>query len=121
MRMLQVTDQNKKEYITLLARHRMTTAIKPYIDSFCGGLWEMVPIDMLQAFSPTELGEVISGFPEIDVNDMQEHTKYEGFEASSQVIRWFWQIVREMPHEEMATLLQFISGAFPLWLFDHGR
>jgi hypothetical protein len=39
----QVTNDSKREYVDLVARHRMTTAIRPQIDAFLSGFWEIVP------------------------------------------------------------------------------
>ncbi len=38
-----VTEETKREYVNLVARHRMTTAIKPQINSFLEGFWDLVP------------------------------------------------------------------------------
>ena len=40
---LQVTNENKREYVDLVAEHRMTTAIRAQTQSFLKGFWEMVP------------------------------------------------------------------------------
>ncbi|DBB00800.1 TPA: hypothetical protein ACH3X1_000730 [Trebouxia sp. C0004] len=40
---IRVTEENKREYVNLVARHRMTTAIKPQINSFLEGFWDLVP------------------------------------------------------------------------------
>ena len=40
---IRVTEATKREYVDLVARHRMTTAIKPQIQAFLGGFWELVP------------------------------------------------------------------------------
>ena len=40
---LQVTNENKREYVDLVAEHRMTTAIRAQTQSFLKGYWEMVP------------------------------------------------------------------------------
>lgn len=34
-----VTNENKRAYVDLVARHRMTTAIRPQIDAFLAGFW----------------------------------------------------------------------------------
>lgn len=39
----QVTNENKREYVDLVAEHRMTTAIRAQIQAFLKGFWEMVP------------------------------------------------------------------------------
>ena len=43
VRCCRVTEENKREYVNLVARHRMTTAIKPQINSFLEGFWDLVP------------------------------------------------------------------------------
>ena len=43
VRCFRVTEENKREYVNLVARHRMTTAIKPQINSFLEGFWDLVP------------------------------------------------------------------------------
>lgn len=40
---IKVTEANKREYVNLLARHRMTTAIKAQLGAFLEGFWELVP------------------------------------------------------------------------------
>ena len=57
---IKVTEATKREYVDLVARHRMTTAIKPQIQAFLGGFWELVPkvrpgIQSL-VFSPVGVG-----------------------------------------------------------------
>lgn len=45
---MQVTNDNKREYVNLVARHRMTTAIRPQIDAFLKGFWEIVPRKLIR-------------------------------------------------------------------------
>lgn len=44
----QVTNDNKKEYVNLVARHRMTTVIRDQIDSFLKGFWDLVPRHLIR-------------------------------------------------------------------------
>jgi hypothetical protein len=44
----QVTNDNKREYVNLVARHRMTTAIRPQIHAFLAGFWEIVPRKLIR-------------------------------------------------------------------------
>lgn len=66
-----MTDDNKEEYVNLLARFKMTESIKDYIKSFCDGLWNCIPIDSLRVFSPEQLGLLISGRPDLSIKEMQ--------------------------------------------------
>lgn len=38
-----VTEENKREYVNLVARHRMTTAIKAQINAFLQGFRDLAP------------------------------------------------------------------------------
>ena len=42
-RVAQVTEENKKEYVNLVAQHRMTTAIREQLQAFLSGFWDLVP------------------------------------------------------------------------------
>lgn len=43
MLVCRVTNENKREYVNLVAWHRMTTAIKAQINAFLTGFWDLVP------------------------------------------------------------------------------
>ncbi len=43
-----MTNENKREYVDLVARHRMTTAIREQLESFQRGFWDVVPKDLIR-------------------------------------------------------------------------
>lgn len=61
-------------------------------------------------FNDHELELLISGLPEIDVDDLRANTEYQGYSSSSTVITWFWEVVREMDEQDLALLVQFVTG-----------
>jgi hypothetical protein len=84
---------NKREYVDLVARHVMTTSIKPQLKAFLEGFWELVPRHLIAIFTDHELELLISGLPDIDVADLKAHTEYHGgYSASSPAVRWFWEV-----------------------------
>ena len=105
-----MTEANKKEYVNLVAEHRMITAIKPQITAFLQGFWELVPKRLISIFNNQELELLISGLPDIYKADLKAHTEYTGYVAGSKVVRWFWEVVDEMDKEDTARLLQFCTG-----------
>ncbi|EIE20172.1 HECT-domain-containing protein [Coccomyxa subellipsoidea C-169] len=107
---IKVTNENKREYVDLVAEHRMTTAIRAQIQAFLKGFWEMVPRDLISMFNDHELELLISGLPEIDVDDLRANTDYHGYSPASPVIQYFWEVVREMDKEDLALLVQFVTG-----------
>jgi E3 ubiquitin-protein ligase HUWE1 len=76
----------------------------------CPGFFEIVPQSLVSIFTEQELELLISGLPDIDVDDWKSNTEYTGYNASSPQIMWFWRAVRSFDKEERAKLLQFATG-----------
>jgi len=64
---------------------------------------------------------LISGLPDIDVDDWKNHTEYHNYSASSPQIQWFWRAVRSFDKEERAKLLQFVTGTSKVPLNGFGQ
>ncbi|KAI8637213.1 hypothetical protein BD408DRAFT_447787 [Parasitella parasitica] len=109
-RNIPVTEANKHEYVTLVTEQKLTTAIKDQINAFVQGFHDVIPAPLIQIFNEQELELLISGLPDIDIDDWKNNTEYQGYAASSPPIQWFWRAVRSFDQEERAKLLQFATG-----------
>ncbi len=105
-----VTEANKREYVQLITEYKLTTAIKPQIDSFLSGFHEIIPAPVISIFNEQELELLISGMPEIDVDDWKNNTEYTGYTIASPQIQWFWRLVRSFDQEYRAKLFVFVTG-----------
>lgn len=109
-RNIKVTEENKHQYVDLVAEHRLTTAIRPQINAFLEGFTELIPRELISIFHDKELELLISGLPDIDLDDMRANTEYSGYSPASPVIQWFWEVVQGLSKEDKARLLQFVTG-----------
>jgi E3 ubiquitin ligase SMURF1/2/E3 ubiquitin-protein ligase NEDD4 len=118
---IMVTPENIDEYLQLSLRHRMLDSIKPQLENFLMGLYEVIPPDLLSIFDYQELDLLLCGIPELDVDDWIRHTEYLGeykkIGEKNQVIQWFWESVRNFSNEERIRLLQFATGFFFIYFF----
>jgi len=105
-----VTNENKEEYVKLITEFKMTTAIKPQINTFLDGFHELIEPQLISMFTPSELELLISGLPDIDIDDLRKNTEYKNYTIDSPLIQWFWQVVSEFTQEDKALLLQFVTG-----------
>uniref|UniRef100_A0A1D1YWP9 HECT-type E3 ubiquitin transferase n=1 Tax=Anthurium amnicola TaxID=1678845 RepID=A0A1D1YWP9_9ARAE len=105
-----VTEENKHEYVDLVAERRLTTAIRPQINAFMEGFNDLIPKDLISIFNDKELELLISGLPDIDLDDLRANTEYSGYNNVSPVIQWFWEVVQSFSKEDKARLLQFVTG-----------
>lgn len=74
------------------------------------GFHDIVPAELISIFNEQELELLISGLPDIDVDDWKNNTEYHNYSASSPQIQWLWRAVRSFDKEERAKLLQFVTG-----------
>jgi E3 ubiquitin-protein ligase HUWE1 len=44
---VQVTQENKREYVQLSAQYRLSSSIKDQIESLLGGFYEIIPKDLI--------------------------------------------------------------------------
>lgn len=107
---IQVTEENKEEYIELMMQWRLTRGQEAQTAYFLEGFSEVVPLEWLKYFDERELELLLCGMQEIDINDWQKNTIYRHYNRSSKQVIWFWQFVREIDNEKRARLLQFVTG-----------
>ncbi|KAK9246420.1 hypothetical protein V1506DRAFT_457070 [Lipomyces tetrasporus] len=108
-----VTEENKHEYVKLVVGYRLLTSVEEQLESFLNGFYDIVPKDLISIFNEQELELLISGLPDIDVDDWRNNTvyvEYQNYSPSSPQIQWFWRAVRAFDAEERAKLLQFVTG-----------
>lgn len=109
-RNIPVTEENKHEYVTLVTEQKLVLAIKDQVNAFLEGFHDIIPASLIQIFNEQELELLISGLPDIDIDEWKANTVYEGYTLSSPQIQWFWRAVRSFDQEERAKLLQFSTG-----------
>lgn len=109
-RNVEVTNENKQEFVRLVVEFKLLTSVKDQMDNFLSGFHGIIPAELISIFNEQELELLISGVPDIDVNDWKSNTEYHQYTAASQQIQWFWRAVRSFDKEERAKLMQFVTG-----------
>ncbi|KAL2758142.1 hypothetical protein ACRALDRAFT_1055137 [Sodiomyces alcalophilus JCM 7366] len=107
---IDVTNENKKEYVDLMVKWRIEKRVEEQFKAFKEGFNELIPQDLINVFDERELELLIGGIAEIDVDDWKKHTDYRGYTESDEVIQFFWQTIRSWDGEQKSRLLQFATG-----------
>ncbi|KAF5298208.1 hypothetical protein FQA39_LY02632 [Lamprigera yunnana] len=119
-----VTNENKINYIHLMAHFRMHVQIKDQTAAFIRGFRSIISPDWLSLFSTPELQRLIAGdnVP-LDLKDLRRHTQYYGgFHDSHRVINWLWDILeKDLTEAEQGMFLKFVTSCSkpPLLGFAH--
>ncbi|CAO1370647.1 unnamed protein product [Diamesa hyperborea] len=107
---IQVTEQNKLEYIQLVCQLKMSGSIKQQLNAFLEGFYDIIPKRLISIFNEQELELLISGLPNIDIEDLRANTEYHKYQVTSIQIQWFWRALRSFDQAERAKFLQFVTG-----------
>ncbi|XP_015788441.1 E3 ubiquitin-protein ligase HUWE1 isoform X3 [Tetranychus urticae] len=109
-RNIEVTEENKHEYVRLVCQEKMTGSIRKQLSSFLEGFYEIIPKRLISIFNEQELELLISGLPNIDIDDLKANCEYHKYQANSLQIQWFWRALRSFDQADRAKFLQFVTG-----------
>ncbi|XP_075161803.1 E3 ubiquitin-protein ligase Nedd4 isoform X4 [Haematobia irritans] len=108
---IEVTDENKDEYIKLVIEWRFVARVKEQMTAFLDGFGSIIPLNLIKIFDEHELELLMCGIQNIDVKDWRENTLYKGdYHQNHIIIQWFWRAVLSFPNEMRSRLLQFVTG-----------
>lgn len=105
-----VTAANADEYASLLVRHRIHE-FDQSISAIRRGLCSVVPEQLLQLISGSDLEVMVCGSPTVDVAVLRQIARYEGHSASDRHIQFFWKVFAErFTDADRAQFLRFVWG-----------
>ncbi|XP_012277229.1 E3 ubiquitin-protein ligase HUWE1 isoform X2 [Orussus abietinus] len=105
-----VTEETKLEYIRLVCQMKMTGAIRKQLNAFLEGFYDIIPKRLISIFNEQELELLISGLPNVDIEDLKTNTEYHKYSPTSLQIQWFWRALRGFDQADRAKFLQFVTG-----------
>lgn len=107
-----VTSQNREQYVEDYIFWLTDKSIRPQYEAFARGFYVCLDRKAVSIFNPESLKGVIEGIQEIDVDALQETTRYEGgYSAGHRVIKDFWHLVRQFQTTELQQLLEFVTAS----------
>lgn len=110
-----VTNENKTQYLDLLAQHRLANCVQDEIEAFLKGLNDLIPDHLLSIFDENELEMLLCGACKFSIEDLKENHIIVGNNPRFlQTVRWFWEIISSFTQEELTRLLQFTTGSSQL-------
>lgn len=107
--------ESLKELDLLSSRYSKDSSTVPLLvqqqrmlNSFAEGISNVMPLEVFSIFSGSELRDFYCGNTDIDVDLLQKIVEYEGYDKNDTVVKYFWEVLREMTSEERKLFLQFV-------------
>ena len=77
-----------------------------------------MPSELISIFDAHELELLISGLPDIDLDDLRAYTDYQGYKSTDPEITYFWNVLKSFSKQEKALFLQFVTGTSKVSFLD---
>jgi len=116
---IDVTDDNKEEWVRALIEYKLSTSVSEQADVFRQGMLDVLSEAALCLFSADELKSELAGagLDELDdgrfskmLETWQKFTEYEGgYTSDSKVVRWLWELIATKECLPGA-VLRFVTG-----------
>eukprot|EP00924_Labyrinthula_sp_SR-Ha-C_P000839 augustus_masked-scaffold_7-processed-gene-5.5-mRNA-1 protein AED:0.41 eAED:0.41 QI:0/-1/0/1/-1/1/1/0/963 len=109
---LQVTAENKFEYISRLCHYLTNKEISAETEAFVRGFYEVIQSQVVQMFSGQELQLLIGGSKKgYSISDLKAATKYSGgYFIEDEYIKNFWDIVNNFDRTQKDRFLHFVTS-----------
>jgi ubiquitin-protein ligase E3 A len=108
---IEVTNENKEEYVDLLIDFLMNKSIEKMFKSFEKGFNKCCGGEVLSMIEPEDLEMLICGSKILDFNELKKSTVYQdGYNAESETVKRFWEVILEFTEDEKKKFLFFCTG-----------
>lgn len=93
-----ISPRNRAEYVRLalgFRLHEFDEQVKAVRD----GMSKVIPVPLLSLFSAAELQAMVCGSPDIPLGLLKSVATYKGFDPSSALVGWFWEVMEEFTNQ----------------------
>ena len=106
-----VTNQNRTRFIYQSAEYHLHGKLRGVMSPFIQGMASVIPLNSLRLFNLSEVRLILSGSHQpLNLQDWQAHCRYEGCDANSRHVRWFWHVVETLTPVQQKQLLAFVTS-----------
>ncbi|KAL1304102.1 hypothetical protein AAFC00_000536 [Neodothiora populina] len=106
-----VTNLNREGYARDYTRWILDYSIRPQFLAFAKGFHSVVDSKALKLLTPETLRAIVEGSTHLDIDLLEKAATYRGYEATSDVVKWFWEIVKDYSEENQKLLLEFVTAS----------
>lgn len=107
-----VTNRNRHQFVKDYIFWLTDKSVRAQYEAFARGFYTCLDRSALSIFTPEALKSVVEGIQEIDMDELEQHARYEGgFGPTHPAIRDFWSIAKRFSQERKAQLLEFVTAS----------
>ena len=106
---INVTLDNLENFLNL-AKSKRANEMIAQIEYIKNGLYSAIKKNIIQILNWKQIEEMVCGKDKLDIKDLKNHTKYNGYKPKEIIIKWFWEWLENSNEENQFKYLKFVSG-----------
>ncbi|CAK7265408.1 hypothetical protein SEPCBS119000_001496 [Sporothrix epigloea] len=106
-----VTGENRNAYVADYIHYLTDVSVRPQYEAFARGFRKCLHPKSLKLLTPALLQSLLEGEQQIDMDELQQYTRYVGWDASHKTVRDFWSIVSKFDDAMKRKLLEFVTAS----------
>ncbi|WEW58110.1 hypothetical protein PRK78_003577 [Emydomyces testavorans] len=106
-----VTNANREQFVKDYIFWLTDKSVRPQYEAFARGFYTCLDRTALSIFTPDSLKTVVEGIQEIDIEELEKHARYDGFEPQDQLMKDFWEVVKSYSPTKRSQLLAFVTAS----------
>jgi len=107
----QVTEENKEEYIRLLAKAKLQTEIEGQAGAIRRGILEILPEFVIESLREGELEVLLCGPVQLELEELSKQVEYKGCSVYDECVQWLWEILEQFSNENRRRFLHLVTGS----------
>ncbi|CAK7219188.1 hypothetical protein SBRCBS47491_003761 [Sporothrix bragantina] len=106
-----VTDENRNAYVADYIQYLTDVSVRSQYEAFARGFLKCLHPKSLRLLTPALLQSLLEGEQDIDIDELQQYTRYVGWDTGHKTVRDFWSIVSEYDDPMKRKLLEFVTAS----------
>ena len=106
-----VNNSNRERYVNDYVYWLTDKSVRPQYEAFARGFFKCIDRKTISMFSPEALRTIVEGIQEINVEQLEQVAKYDGYSVEHRVVRNFWSVVHSFTQDQVRRLLEFVTAS----------
>lgn len=105
-------ENNKAKFVFDYIHWLVMESVRPQWTAFVNGFLKVLDPRTLSIFpNPAGLRDFVEGSKRLNINELRQAARYDGFNADGRYMRIFWSVVSGWPENKQKQLLKFVTAA----------
>lgn len=107
-----LNEENKAHYVFDYIHWLILESVRPQWTAFLNGFLKVLDPRTLSILpDPATLKDFVEGSKRLDINELRQATRYEGYHADGRYMKTFWDVISAWPELKQKQLLKFVTAA----------